>query len=571
MTSRTPGDKTQSHIETDQATSVAESVQLGTALSYNATSLPLGKHRVEKHLQNSEAKLLQDILKNIHDLRRRVRKFSPPEWEKCFTTKGMDRRLDTLFQMFAKSKEKLELDFNHKPYFVDKNPFTKVVTINGQVPENVALQTDEEWLKEEKKKAEQSKMNIWFERFHDENCDATALIIYSIIVISIVISVITTIISTIEPWKDYKDTWFLIEMIVTICFSIEYAAKLLIVRRKVSYVLRIMNVFDLLAIIPFYFQITMDAEAFEDVGGVLRALRLTRIAKIRQLASPYTNIILQSTMDSVTGAGSSVVIFLFIASVITGTLVYAFENENDESGFGSIPIGMWYSIVTMTTVGYGDFYPMTTVGQFLGVFTILVGLVLVSLVVMVVGNYYIDRLHDYQTGKNNIKEEIFKVLAGCKRRQFQKTLKKTSPANIFKCIEVKLRMKEEKKMYSWWSKISGPGNNARTLHTFLGDRKYSLPSSPLPAVELAKLRARMEMDYQDTSDIDEDDTSFEFDTSSEAKRIPGQINTSEGSEGKRIPDFGRPWDSYIIVKTEQTPLKEINPDPPKNVGGSPVE
>jgi len=506
---RTPGDKLQSDSEGDRASKVAKRVQLenGTALAY-ATSLPLGKHRIERHVQNSEARLLQDILKNIHDLRRRVRKFSPPEWEKCFTTKGMDRRLDTLFQMFTKKKEKLELDFNHKPYFVDKNPFTKVVTINGQVPENSDLQTNVEWLEKEKEKAEQSIMNIWFERFHDENCDATAMIIYIIIVISIVISVITTIISTIEPWKDYKDTWFLIEMIVTICFSIEYAAKLLVVRRKVSYMLRIMNVFDLLAIIPFYFQVTMDAEAFEDVGGVLRALRLTRIAKIRQLASPYTTIILQSTMDSLTGAGSSVVIFLFIASVITGTLVYAFENEHDESGFGSIPIGMWFSIVTMTTVGYGDFYPMTTTGQFLGVFTILVGLVLISLVVMVVGNYYIDRLIDYQTGKNNIKEEIFKS-AGNKKREFQKTLKKMKPVEIFKRIEEKLRMKEEKKMYWWWSKISGPGNSVRTLHTFLGDRQYSLPSSPLPAVELAKLRARIEMDYQDTSDIDDDVSSFE--------------------------------------------------------------
>ena len=78
---RTPGDKPQSDSEGDRASKVAKRVQLenGTALAY-ATSLPLGKHRVERHVQNSEAKLLQDILRNIHDLRRRVRKFSPPEW-----------------------------------------------------------------------------------------------------------------------------------------------------------------------------------------------------------------------------------------------------------------------------------------------------------------------------------------------------------------------------------------------------------------------------------------------------------------------------------------------------------
>ena len=72
-------------------------------------------------------------------------------------------------------------------------------------------------------------------------------------------------------------------------------------------------------------------------------------------------------------------------------MVYSFEHEVEDSGFDSIPIGMWFAIVTMTTVGYGDFYPTSTVGMLLGVFTILVGLVLISLVVMVVGKYYEDR------------------------------------------------------------------------------------------------------------------------------------------------------------------------------------
>jgi len=193
------------------------------------------------------------------------------------------------------------------------------------------------------------------------------------------------------------------ECVVTICFTIEYLSKLAVVRKRAKYIVRPMNILDFLAILPFYMTISLgDLGVFAPIGGVLRALRLTRIAKIKQLSSPYTNIILQAMMDSMKGTGSAVGIFLFIGTVMMGTLIFAAE-KNADSGFHNIPIGMWFAIVTITTVGYGDISPETTMGYLLGTVCIMFGMVLTSLIIMVIGQYYMNHLGEYEEKKEKIK------------------------------------------------------------------------------------------------------------------------------------------------------------------------
>merc|ERR1719378_1792254 len=99
-------------------------------------------------------------------------------------------------------------------------------------------------------------------------------------------------------------------------------------------------------------------------------------------------------------------IFLFICCVVTGTIIYEIEKEDNEQ-FYNIPISMWFSVVTLTTVGYGDMSPVTTLGYILGTVTILVGVMLSSLIIMVVGQYYIDLLNEYQEEVKRIKEDLF--------------------------------------------------------------------------------------------------------------------------------------------------------------------
>jgi len=434
-----------------------------------------------------EELLVDEILEDLTAIVDIQKKIAPKEWANEFLTRGMENNLDTLFQLFNTTKDKLELDFMHKPYFVDRNPETKLITVNGES----FLNENDAFVKREQAVAEKYWRNEWYEIFHDEKYNKTALVIYIIIVLSIIISVVSTIASTTTLSK-YADMWRIIEFVVTLCFTIEYIIKLILVRNRFKYMLRIMNVFDLLAILPFYLQEVFPADALESVGGVLRALRLTRIAKIRQLASPYTNIIMHATTDTIMGAGSSVAIFLFIGTVMTGTLVYAFEHDPDEADqfFTNIPMGMWFAVVTMTTVGYGDLYPLTAIGKCLGVLTILVGLILVSLVVMVVGNYYMDRLKEYEDGKEKIKEEIyyFSIHPAAKRHYTKiygkeiswKTMLKHFPTEaLFKQIWTGLRKEEEAKKNWWWSKLKAPGQVDRQ-HTFSQDDGNRMGSTEQP-------------------------------------------------------------------------------------------
>jgi len=164
-----------------------------------------------------------------------------------------------------------------------------------------------------------------------------------------------------------------------------------------------------------------------------------RIAKIRRLATPYTHILINALIQTIQGTGSAVAIFLFIATVMSGTLMYNFE-KNADSGFDSIPRGMWWSIVTMTTVGYGDLFPQSVAGYFLGVATILIGMALTSLIIMVIGQYYIDLLSEFEDEVKHIQVLLWNVYGN----QFKESVLGLSIEELYDSIRVELRLAAEK-------------------------------------------------------------------------------------------------------------------------------
>jgi len=370
---------------------------------------------------------------------------APHPTEEVFMTQTMENKLDGIFQAFSNYTNKLELDQNHKPYFVDENPSyprPKRYSINGDFRD---LTVD---LYLQKKQIEgENYRNHWYEVLHDEtyNYPSEALLVYIIIVLSIIISVVTTMLSTVPELSDHEDLWFVIELVVTLCFTIEYIGKVIFVRNRILYILKPMNVLDFLAIVPFYITEAMGEGdgPIASISGVLRALRLTRIAKIRQLATPYTNIILRAMIDSVLGTGSAVGIFLFIGCVFTGTLVYAAE-EGNGTGFDSIPWGMWYAVVTMTTVGYGDLYPTSFWGLLLGTLTILAGLILMSLIIMVIGQYYMIHLEIYMQQKKEICKLLYEKVETDLRGRDRKLVEKKV---LLKAYKKDLSDKTIKKLY----------------------------------------------------------------------------------------------------------------------------
>ncbi len=160
-----------------------------------------------------------------------------------------------------------------------------------------------------------------------------------------------------------------VEWLFTILFTIEYVLRLASVRRPLSYARSFYGIVDLLAILPSYL-------SFVVVGSqsllVIRALRLLRVFRVLKLA----HFVGEARMLHAAIRASSRKIVVFLGAVLTsvvivGALMYLIEGP--ENGFTSIPLAIYWAIVTMTTVGYGDIAPQTVPGQILAAGVMILG------------------------------------------------------------------------------------------------------------------------------------------------------------------------------------------------------
>jgi voltage-gated potassium channel len=168
-----------------------------------------------------------------------------------------------------------------------------------------------------------------------------------------------------------------------IIFTVEYALRL-ITLDKFKDIFKPMMVIDFLAVFPYYL-------AFVSVNTLfLRAFRLFRLLRIAKLAR-YTKAlerIKQSFIDRKDEIIVTAVIFL-IGLTVCSIAIYFAENQTGAEAFKSIPSSFWWTIITFTSVGYGDSYPLTTAGKFVGAFTAILGVGLHALLIGVVGAAFI--------------------------------------------------------------------------------------------------------------------------------------------------------------------------------------
>jgi voltage-gated potassium channel len=167
----------------------------------------------------------------------------------------------------------------------------------------------------------------------------------------------------------YGDLFFTLEWIFTIIFTIEYILRILSIRRPWKYVFSGLGIIDLLAIIPSYLSFLV---AGSQSLLVLRALRLLRIFRIFRLVHFVSEMrFLAVAIRSSTRKISIFILFVVNAVVILGSVIYLVEGQ--ENGFTSIPQSVYWAIVTITTVGYGDIAPVTPLGKFIASFIMLLG------------------------------------------------------------------------------------------------------------------------------------------------------------------------------------------------------
>ena len=160
-----------------------------------------------------------------------------------------------------------------------------------------------------------------------------------------------------------------LEWIITILFSIEYLLRIISTNKPLRYIFSFFGVIDLIAILPMYMSFFF---AGSKVFSVIRALRLLRLFKI--LEYPQFTAQSQHLVTALNASKRKIAIFLYfilISSILIGSLMYAIEGE--ESGFTSIPVSIYWTIVTLTTVGYGDISPVTPLGQFIASLVMILG------------------------------------------------------------------------------------------------------------------------------------------------------------------------------------------------------
>jgi voltage-gated potassium channel len=190
------------------------------------------------------------------------------------------------------------------------------------------------------------------------------------LLVFIMVSIITVMLDSVDSLHvRYGKIFYGIEWFFTIVFTIEYLLRLICIHKPLRYVFSILGIIDLLAIIPTYLSVII---AGSQSLLVLRALRLLRIFRIFRLVHflaemSFLSVAIKNSLRKI----SIFILFVLTSVVILGSIIYLVEGQ--ENGFTSIPISIYWAIVTITTVGYGDIAPVTPLGQMIASFIMLLG------------------------------------------------------------------------------------------------------------------------------------------------------------------------------------------------------
>lgn len=275
----------------------------------------------------------------------------------------------------------------------------------------------------------------------------------------ILLSILIFMLETMPELNDLvaASTWHLLEVICTVIFTLEYGIRLCVCsvtgKKMSKFVKTPMNVVDLSAILPFYATLAMEDISFVRTLGILRTIRLVRLFRILKLGRYSTGLQLMMTaLKNSSQAALVLSFFLGIGIVLFSSLIYYVEkmgcpdremlhhstaldgssrtqlehyleqcrwqrqseyalccDEHDAPlDFPNIIEAFWWSIVTMTTVGFGDIYPQTRLGRIVGTITMLSGILLIALPIAIIGRKFQEAYDAHMALKGVTKEQMEK-------------------------------------------------------------------------------------------------------------------------------------------------------------------
>lgn len=219
----------------------------------------------------------------------------------------------------------------------------------------------------------------WKHRLHEiiYEADTPAGKLFDVVLlIAILASVVFVMLESVDHiQKEYGSLLNIAEWVITILFTIEYFLRIISIKKPLNYIWSFYGIIDLLSTLPKYLSLIL-------VGShnlaALRALRLLRVFRILKLAryigeSNKLLIALRSSRAKI----AVFLFFVFILCIILGTIMYMVEGS--ENGFTSIPRSVYWAIVTLTTVGYGDIAPGTPLGQLIASVIMILGYAIIAI------------------------------------------------------------------------------------------------------------------------------------------------------------------------------------------------
>ncbi len=209
-----------------------------------------------------------------------------------------------------------------------------------------------------------------------------------VLLILILVSVILVMLESVASIDThYHEFLYFGEWVITIFFTIEYILRIITVKKPSSYIFSFYCIIDLLSTIPLYLSFILAGSNALLAVRAFRLLRVFRILKITRYLGE-ANKLNKALQDS----KPKIFVFLFavlILSIIAGTIMYLIEGE--ASGFVSIPISVYWCIVTLTTVGFGDIAPVTPLGQFIAAIIMIMGYGIIAVPTGIVSAEYASK------------------------------------------------------------------------------------------------------------------------------------------------------------------------------------
>ena len=225
-----------------------------------------------------------------------------------------------------------------------------------------------------------SKATSWKTRLHDVIFEADTFLgkFFDIsLLILILFSVAAVMIESVELYSiKYKNALTLFEWTITAIFSLEYLLRIISVKKPLKYIFSFYGLIDLISLLPTYLGLFMFSESISSIKTI-RTIRLLRVFRILKLIRyvKAANTLKQALIAS----RQRIIVFLLAVlaiATIMGTIIYIIEDSKD--GFTSIPRSIYWAIVTLTTVGYGDIAPQTVLGQFFASIIMILGYAIIA-------------------------------------------------------------------------------------------------------------------------------------------------------------------------------------------------